>query len=142
MQGAENWSTGRDLDFSITQQTCLPGRVCCWKQPSVAQVSLKRGREEEKMQKEDMPLSFFLPATQLQLTADCNDLCCPLLETADRGHVHFHRACILYFCAVYRQMGRWPALITEPGVAPRQEWSVGSRWDGDGWEEDEAEMCV
>lgn len=95
MQGAENWFTGRDLDFSITQHTCCQvGRA---------------GNNPRWLTYPQKHTAVFLPLCskkKLLLAADCNDLCCPSLEPDDRGHVHFHHAA---YCISVMSISRWVA---------------------------------
>lgn len=107
----------------------LPGWVC-WKQPLLAYISLKTHH-----------CLHSALWKKLLFSTDCNDLCCPLLEVDDRGHVHFNHAA---YCIAVMSISRWVAdLLSYPGWGvQRHKWSIRSRWDWDGWEEDETELCV
>lgn len=124
MQGANNWFTGRDFDFSITQHAALPGWVG-WKQPLLAYIFLKTH------------LSLSCTVAKLLFSADCNELCCPLLELDDRGHVHFTRAA---YCISMKSISRWVAdLLSYPGpgcaeAQMEQQEQMGARRMRAGWD--------
>lgn len=128
MQGAENWFTGRDLDFSITQHTCCQvGRA--GNNPHWLTYPRKTRR--------------CLPSTPRQKTFARSRLWLVLSNIRARwqGSCSLPPCCILYFCDVYQQMGRWPALLTEPEVRRDRNGASGA----DGMETDERRMrqrCV
>lgn len=74
--------------------------------------------------------------------AHCDEFCCSLLEEDERGHVHFaHDAKSISVMSI----SRWVAdLLSYPGRGvQRHKWSSRSRWERDGWEEDETRaVCL
>lgn len=136
MQGAENWFTGRDLDFfHYAVHACCQGGLV-GKQPLLVYIFLKTYLLNQ------LAALFYGKTFCLLLTVTAalsNEFCCPSLELDDRGQMFTSPMLHTVLYDVYQQMGRWPALLPGPGCAEaqmEQQEQMGARRMRGGWDRD------